>query len=201
MKLLLMKKKDGFTLIETLIVIGILIFIGLAIANFQVDIFRFNTTTQSGLSTNFEIRRTFKNFTADMRTASPSSTGAFPILEASSSTLTFYANIDSDIAVERVRYFVSSSTLWRAVLKPTGSPLSYSGTEAVNGVVTGVLDHSVFFYYKEGNVSTSTLLFSPIDPKNITLVKLLLSVDKDTNRPPSTILSETSVLVRNLKKN
>lgn len=195
----LLKKTAGFTLMEILIVVGILIFLGGALATFQVDVFRFNTTTQSGLSTNYEIRRTLKNFTADLRTASPSSVGAFPLGEMSSSSLVFYANIDTDLAIERVHYFVSSSTLWRGILKPTGSPLTYSGTESLERAVTGVLNSSIFSYHATGEVSTSTLLYIPLNPQNVTLVRLSLSVDKDILKPPGTTHAETSVLIRNLK--
>ena len=184
---------------EILVVVGILLFLGGAVAAFQVDVFRFNTTAQSGLSTNYEIRRTLKNFTSDLRTASPSSVGAFPLGEMSSSSLVFYANIDTDAAIERIHYFVSSSTLWRGVLKPSGSPLTYSGTESLEGAVTGVLDSSVFSYYRTGEVGTSTLLYVPFNPQDVTLVRLSLSVDKDLSRPPGTSYAETSVLIRNLK--
>lgn len=184
---------------EILVVVGILIFLGGAIATFQVDVFRFNKTAQSGLSTNYEIRQTLKKFTADLRTASPSSVGSFPLAETASSSLTFYANIDTDPAIERVHYFVSSSTLWRGVLKPTGSPLVYSGSETLETAVTGVLSDSVFTYYTTGEVGTSTLLYVPVNQQNVRLVHLSLSVDKDPLKPPATTYAETSVLIRNLK--
>lgn len=194
-----LKKTGGFTLIEILVVMGILLLLGGALVTFQVDVFRLNITTQSGLSTNYEIRRTLKNFTANLRTASPSSVGAFPLAEMASSSLVFYANIDTDPAIERVRYFVSSSTLWRGVLKPSGSPLSYSGTETLETAITGVLDSNVFSYYATGEVGTSTLLYVPVNPQSVRLVRMAVSVDKDPDRPPAISYAETSVLIRNLK--
>lgn len=193
----------GFTLIETLVALGIFVLIAGILANFQVDTFQYNAQTQERLSADHDIRQALKKITADVRAAGPSNTGAFPIAQAASSTLTVYVNTDSDSLIERVRYYVASGDLKRAVLKPSGSPLSYSGAESETTLVSHIINPNgeIFSYYNSSYSGTTSPMYQPVNPLSVRLVKINVSVDKNTARPPEAIFGETQVSIRNLKDN
>ncbi len=193
----------GLTLIELLITLGILVIIGGVLANFQVDTFQYNAQMQERLSADHDIRQALKKISADARAAMPSSSGAFPVAQAASSTLTIYVNTDSDSLIERVRYYVTGGTLKRAVLKPSGSPLGYAGTESETILVSYITNPSgnIFSYYNSSYSGTTSPMYQPIDPLSVRLVKVEVSVDKNSARPPGAISGETQVSIRNLKDN
>lgn len=193
----------GLTLIELLVTLGILVLIGVALANFQVNTFQYNAQMQERLSADHEIRQALKKITADVRVAAPSNTGAFPVVEAASSTLTFFANIDKDVLIERVHYYVTSGKLKRAVLKPSGAPLTYSGTESETTLVSYITNPggNIFSYYNSLYSGTTSPMYQPINPLSVRLVRVQISVDKNSARPPGAISGETQASIRNLKDN
>src|SRR3990167_8115972 len=118
--------KKGFTLTEIIVVVAISSVIFIAVFNFGNSIFSFNSNAQKNLSAQTDARRVLKNIVKELRSASPSSLGSYPITLASTSTLTFFANIDSDSYKEQIRYFLSGPELKRGVIKPSDSPLTYN---------------------------------------------------------------------------
>ena len=67
-----------------------------------------------------------KTMVSEIRTASTANTGAYTIGLATDSALTFYSDTDNDGLKEKVRYFITGTTLQKGLTKPTGSPLSYN---------------------------------------------------------------------------
>lgn len=198
-----MSTTQGFTLMEFLVALGIFVMIGGLLANFQVDTFQYNRQTQERLSADHDIRQALKKITADVRAAGPSSTGAFPIAQAASSSLTLYANVDSDTLVERVRYYVTGGVLKRAVLKPTGAPLGYTGTESETTLVSFITNPNgnIFSYYGASYSGTTSPMYQPVNPLSVRLVRVMMTVDQNINRPPDAVSGETQVSIRNLKDN
>src|SRR3989344_5539756 len=117
--------KKGFTIIETIISVFILSLIVVSAATFQKDVFSLNFSLQNSLNAQLDARHVVKIMVAELRKASPSALGAYPIALASSTAITFYSDVDSDGVKDRVRYFLSGSTIKRGVLAPSGSPLAY----------------------------------------------------------------------------
>ncbi len=190
------------TLIEVLVVVGIILLIFPSIINFFVDSFSFNRFISDGLSAQGEARRAFKTMVAEIRTASPSSLGAYPLSEATSTSFTFYSNIDTDAYKERVRYYLQGTTLMRGVIKPSGSPLTYNpGSETVTELVHGVATTSVFSYYDENYTGTTSPLALPVDLLSVRLVKILFTVDTSSTTAPGPLIFTTQVSMRNLKDN
>ncbi|MBI2030652.1 prepilin-type N-terminal cleavage/methylation domain-containing protein [Candidatus Kaiserbacteria bacterium] len=200
----LRSSESGFSLIEILVGIGIFTLIGIAIYTFQRDVFSLNRVIVSNLSVQDEVRRTLKIMSAEIRTASPSSLGAYALTQTATSSFTFYSNIDSDASKERVRYFLSGTTLKKGVIKPSGSPLTYN---PANEVVTELIHDlantatSTFTYYDEDYDGTSPPLAEPIDISAVRLVKIMLVIDKDPAALPASMTLTTQVSIRNLKDN
>lgn len=198
------KFQKGFSVIELLVAIFVLTLIGMAVFVFQKDIFFLNRFLTSSLGAREEARRTLKMITAEVREASPSSIGAYPIAEANSTSFVFYSNIDSDSLKERVRYFLDRTTLKKGVIKPSGNPLSYDpATEAISEVIHDVANGAtpIFSYYDTNYDGTTPPLGEPVDIPSIRLVKITILIDKDPLQPPAAIILTTQVSMRNLKDN
>ena len=198
--------QKGFTLLEVLVAMGIFVLIISSVVEILSFSFKSKNIIWEQLSTQNEGRKTVNDFINELRTAAQSSIGAYSIAAANTSTVTFYSNIDTDSWRERVRYFLSGTTLKKGVLKPSGSPLAYN---AANEVVTDIVHDianrtsSVFYYYGEnynGVTNTSTLSY-PIDLTKIRVVGIKLRMEENPNLSPAPLMVEGKTEVRNLKTN
>ncbi|MCL5795738.1 MAG: prepilin-type N-terminal cleavage/methylation domain-containing protein, partial [Patescibacteria group bacterium] len=85
--------KRGFSLVEIIIVIAIATAIFLAVFNFGNSIFSFNSNAQKNLSAQTDARRVLKTMAKELRSASPSSLGSYPVALASSTAITFFNSL------------------------------------------------------------------------------------------------------------
>ena len=141
---------------------------------------------------------------AEIRTASPSSLGAYAIIQTETSSFTFYSDIDSDSLKERVRYFVEDATLKKGVIKPSGMPLTYNPIdEIVSDLVHDIASAATltFSYYDTDYDGTTQSLVEPINISAVRLIKITIVIDKDSQVPPGPMMLTTQVSIRNLKDN
>lgn len=191
-------------MIEVLVSVGIFTLIGLAMYSFQSRIFSLNTMISSDLAAQTEVRRAFKTMSSEIRTASPSSLGSYPLSETATSSFIFYSNIDADSYKEQVRYFLQGTTLKKGVIKPSGAPLVYNPmyevvTELIHHVVNATT--SVFTYYDTNYDGTTQPLTEPIDISTVRLVKVTVFVDENTEDQLRSHTFTTQISMRNLKDN
>jgi len=197
------KQFRGFSLMEILIVMGVLVFISVVVANFQTNVINFNISTQNSLTAQTDGRRVVKTIVAELRNVSPSALGSYPIEAAGTSTLIFYSDADKDGQRERIRYFLNNRTLQKGVIKPSGNPVGYTGAETVTTLVSDLANNPgpIFEYYDTSYSGTSLPLTQPVNILNVRLVKITVYIDKDPNRSPATIIFTSQVTLRNLKDN
>lgn len=198
------KKRNvsGFALIETLFGIVIFVLIVGALTLFSRNVWTYNSFISAGLVDTNEGRQILKTMISEIRTASTSDTGTYVIGQAGTSSFTFYSNIDSDILKEKVRYFLSGTTLQKGITKPTGSPLSYNSlNEKIFTLAENVRNTTIFEYFDENYDGTTTPLSFPINIPSVRLVKITIAIDQDPNRPPAETIFSTQVSLRNLKDN
>ncbi len=197
-------KNFGFTLVETLVALGIFLVIALLLANFGKSIFFLNGSLQSNLSAQTDAQRIVKAMVFELRSASPSSVGAYPIASVSTSSLTFYSDIDKTTYKEQVRYFLQGSNLIKGVTEPSGSPLTYNlANEKQQTLLHDVISTStpIFDFYDSNFTGTSSPLSYPVNIPSIRLVKITVTIDRDPNRSPTSISVTSEVTLRNLKDN
>ena len=198
------KNSAGVTVIELLIVIFILTSVGLAIFAFEADIFSLNAVLSGGLSSQNEARQALKKMSAEIRSASISSTGSYPLAETDPASFSFYSDIDDDGLKERIRYFTDGATLKKGILKPSGSPLSYNpANEQIQEIVHDLNNQSlpVFSYYDTNYDGATLPLTAPINISTIRLVKITIIIDKNLTRAPGPLTLTTQISIRNLKDN
>ena len=202
-KVVTVSPSKGFSLVEMLVVIGILGIVGLALSNFQVDVWRQNAAQQSALEAEGELRNTLRQFMHDVRGASQSNTGSYAVELASNTALTIYSDVDGDVNRERVRYRLVNGTVTRGTTKPTGSPASYlDANESIQTMVRSVATATTRFDYFDGSyMGTTSPLTVPVDHSRVRFIRFTIAVDKDPSLPPAAITMTGSAVVRSLKDN
>ncbi len=201
------KTNQGMTLIEIMIAMAIFVVIVILVNGFQGKVFKLNNILQSSLSIQQNARKILRPFAEEVRSATISNIGAFPISIATPNMIEFYSDNDNDGLKEKIRYFRDGDEFKKGVVKPSGNPYSYNeNDEDITGVVSGIVNGAndpVFQYYDgsyDGNPESLPLTY-PIALTEITLVKTTLKVDLDVNEDPGPIEISTQATFRNLKDN
>jgi prepilin-type N-terminal cleavage/methylation domain-containing protein len=200
-----LEQNTGFTLIEMIVVLFIFILLLQGITTLFSDTFSANTALTGNLSAQGEVRKAFTSMVADIRSASPSSSGAYTIDTASSTYFAYYSDIDNDGLKEKIRYFLTGKTIKAGVIKPTGSPPVYNpSNEKISTLINDVVNagsQPIFTYYDNAYDGTTAPLNSPISIPAVRLIKINVLIDHDSSRQPAAISFSTQVSIRNLKDN
>jgi type II secretory pathway pseudopilin PulG len=204
-KPLFIKQTTGFTLIETIVVLFIFILLLQGISTLFTDTLRTNTALTGNLNAQMEVRKAFASMVASIRSASPSSNGAYTIDTASSTYFAYYSDIDHDGLKEKIRYFITNKTLKIGTIKPVGSPPVYTpADEKITTLINDVVNtgsQPIFTYYDNSYDGASAALGSPINITAVRLIKINVLIDHDQLNSPAAISFSTQVSIRNLKDN
>ncbi len=186
------------TLIEAMVWIAVLVIVFEALGLTLTYFYRTNRYALEQASAVTSGQRGLEQMVKVIREAAYSSQGAFPIVSIDDDEFIFYADVDSDALIERVRYYVSGTELLRGIIDPSGNPPDYAGAESVSNVASYVRNSSlgapVFTYYDElGNEIT--------DYDNwayVRFVQVALIVNVDANSLPNQLTLTSSAALRNL---
>ncbi|MDP3792187.1 MAG: hypothetical protein Q8Q89_00445 [bacterium] len=190
----------GFTLMETLITVGIVSGVLIVISFFGLELYQFNFFLGESLQAESDVQRVFKTMIAEMRSIGQSANGSFAIDQASSSSFSFYSDIDGDGLAEKVRYFQETGNLKKGTIEPFGSPAVYDpASEKISDFVSYVVSGNIFSYYNGDYDGTQPSLSYPIDPSVIRLVKVKLIVDRDPTVLPLPVEFSSFINIRNLR--
>ncbi len=197
-------KNKGFSLVEVVVTIAIAGGIFVAVLQFGQDIFSINSAAQANLTAQSDGRKVVKTMVKELRSTSPSSLGAYPIASVSTSSITFFSNVDSDNLKEQIRYFLQGTELKKGVIKPTGNPLTYNpGNESISVMIRDIKPTTtpIFYYYDQNYSGTTTPLGSPYNIPAVRHIKISVPIEKDINKLPGLIIVVSQVTLRNLKDN
>lgn len=191
--------RSGFTLVETIVVIAatalILVTLGVLLSYF----YRTNAYTLEQSIAVGQARRGVEDAVRYMREASYGSDGSYPIQSVASSSITFYANVNSDPAIEQVTYTLIGDTLYRAIAEPTGTMPSYVGAVgATTTVATSIVNDPttpIFRYFD----NTGAELTAPVNVSKIAYIETTLVIDTNLNRAPVSFTLTGGATLRNLK--
>ncbi|MBP6855293.1 MAG: prepilin-type N-terminal cleavage/methylation domain-containing protein [Candidatus Pacebacteria bacterium] len=199
-----MNKQKGFTFIEILVTVAVVGLIILVSSSLNKDVIVFSRIFQSGLNAADEARKILRPMANEIRSASPSSAGAYPIESATATSFIFFSDIDSDGDKDRVRYYLSGTTLKKGVINPSGNPAVYSSMSEVNTDIVHNIQNGatpIFLYYDAYYDGTTNPLPDPVSISSIRLIKINFIIDSDLNKLPSATTISTQVSFRNLKDN
>lgn len=195
----------GMTLAETLVVVGIFIIISGAIMAFGADIFSSTSAVSGSLETAYQAQVLLKNILKELRSASPSISGGYPIAQVSSTSISFFVDTNNDGASEKISYYISSSTLYRSIIHPDVPSQSYNPLQAkITTLATNVRndnDHPIFEYYGDSSQDSGSPMTYPISISEVRMIRVVLSLDVDPKRSPLPITYSINASLRNLKDN
>lgn len=195
------KGNKGFTLVEILISMAIFVGIAFIMGTFMNSILNYQLLFTQQLSGEQEIQTTFAAMIPEMRSMIPSALGGYPIGQVSTSSITFYGDIDSKGVADQVRYFLSGTTFKKGVIVPTGSPLAYNaGSEVVSDMIHNVVaSTSLFTFYDANYTGSESAMASPVTISNIRMVQATVSVKDPSKTVPLT--SSIEIVPRNIRTN
>lgn len=189
----------GFTLVETVVVIAITALISITLGSLLSYFYKTNAYTLEQTAAVGQARKGVESAMTNLREASYGSDGSYPIASAATSSITFYANIDNDLYVERVTYILINKTFYRTIAEPSGNPLSYANaTVSTSTIATSVINATstpIFTYFDEAGAQLS----SPVNISNITSIKTTVIVDVNVNRAPVAFTLTGGATLRNLQ--
>jgi type II secretory pathway pseudopilin PulG len=191
-------RNRGFTLIETVVWIAIFTASMVAITTSVIYFYRTSNYAIEEATALTSVQHGMDAMVRVIREAAYSSVGAYPVISMASSSFTFYANTDTDSLVERVHYYLSGTNIYLGVLKPTGDPASYTGTETVSLVASDIKNASsstdLFTYYDLNGAQMSDLT----KIADLRFVTINITADIDPNRAPTNTQLRSSATLRNL---
>ena len=197
--------KKGFTLLELLVALGIFLLLIVPISAILINGFKYNSVIWDQLEAQNDGRRAIREVADVLRKAENSSLGGFPIVSAGNNDLTVYANVDNDSYREKVRFWLDGTILKKNIIKPSGNPLSYSGTgtttELSHYVVNIAKNFPLFSYYDTNYTGVESSLSVPLSVTAIRVIKIDLELEKNPDKTPVPLRVENMVQVRNLKSN
>jgi len=193
------KKTKGMTLIEVIVTLAILvasmgIFTLLFLRSWEMHKFSFSVAEMQVKST-----QALGGMVDTIRNARQADNGAFLLASVDDNELVFYADVDTDSDVERVRYSLSGNIITQEVRNPTGDiPPQYpSGYEMASTVLSDVRNtgsEPLFRFYD----NTNTELTGNFSVNDVTMVSVYTHFDEDENNPPDSMEIQSFASIRNL---
>ncbi|CAN5764503.1 hypothetical protein BH11PAT2_BH11PAT2_03280 [soil metagenome] len=193
-------RSRGFTLVELLTVISILTVVMLALTSIIRSFYINNEYLLERTASLDSSRRGVSDSITTIREASYGDDGSYPIAEAATSSITVYANVDSDSPVEKVRYYLLGSNFYKTVYEATGTPPVYSATPVSTTTIATYVRNTattpLFTYYDSSGTQLST---TSTNLASISSVQVSLLVDLNPNRAPNVFTLTQSATLRNIR--
>jgi type II secretory pathway pseudopilin PulG len=196
--------KRGFSFVEAIFVLAIMAVVGIAAWTFQHDVFFLNSVLESSFGAESDARNVVKQFASEARTISQGSDGSYPIVKATATEFSFFADINGDGLKEKVHYFLSGNQLERGIIKPSGNPPIYSASLETSAIIVSDVANAgsaLFDYFDSSYNGTGAPLTLPAQIESIRLVRMTIIIDKSSFRSPAPLRISTQVSIRNLKDN
>ncbi len=192
------KRACGFTLIETLVWIAVLVSATLATGSTLLYFYRTNAYAMEQASAVTSAQRGLENMMRTIREGAYSSQGAFPVVSIAAHDFVFYADVDDDTLIERVHYYLSGTNLVRGIVDATGNPPDYTTaevastlTEYVRNTTQGI---TTFRYYDE----LGTEITNYTNWTSVRFVTVTLGVNINLVTLPNQFTLASSAAIRNL---
>lgn len=201
----MMKRRDGFSIFEVLIVSALFALVILAVASLRGNLDVLENLINQKLQSRADLAQTLQIFVTELRSAGPSSLGGYPIETAATSSIVFYSDIDKDGLFERVRYSFASGTIQKGIIEPAGNPLAYAtSSETTTTVVNYVVPQAsttIFTYYDTNYTGSEAALVPPISVSDVRIVKISIYADVNPETSPAPVFFTNTVNIRNLRSN
>lgn len=198
-----MKCRPGYSLLEVMISVVLVVTIFVIIVSALVRALRDNRAQQSALAAVDNAHQIVRSTVSLIRQTASSPTGAYPIIAATNTSLTFYTANGN--VVQQARLFLDGTSLKLGRIQPDGNGLYTTLPETVTTLLTGVYNGSqpLFQYFDKNYTGTNTAAnpMTTIAINSIRLVRMTVIFDDNLAAPPAASTIELQAQLRNLKDN
>lgn len=196
-------RQQGLTVVEIIIGAGLSLILLTALLRFLVVGFPLARVTYVQVQSTETARLQLKRISKSLRELRQSDTGSYALAAADPQRIIFYANVDADALTERIRYELAGTNLQRGIIKPTGSPLTYTSASEVVTTVTAHVQNGAapIFTYYNGDYPAVTTPLNPVDVTEVAYIDFSLVIDADPAVDPPPVTVSSQVQLRNLKTN
>ncbi|MEK7176952.1 MAG: hypothetical protein AAB719_01490 [Patescibacteria group bacterium] len=199
-------KKNGYSLVEFVFAVVMATVIVFIVTIFAKNAINFNSSSQSSMNAIFESRKILSTMVSELRSTAPSAMGSYSIESAATSSIVFFADVNSDDISDRIRYFLDPNTraVQRGVILATGEPPGYTVAETFSTIVSDIgngASTALFDYYDGNYAGTTSPLSIPVNIASIRMVKITIKVERDPNKPSELMTFSSQASLRNLKDN
>ena len=190
----------GFTLIELMIAIAVLVIMAAAISAFFITLYKEQASDIARIKRIGVAGETIETMSGEIRKMNRAENGIYPLEIVQEQTLVFYSDIDNDGLTERIEYSLNGTILEKKLIEP-GASLDYSGTETVTTIADGIRNGTepLFKYYDENYTGTEDSLSEPINITSVKIIEIILDINADEKNISSPLRVETKIHPRNLK--
>lgn len=200
------KRNRGLTLIELLIAIAITSIIGVGIVSLQYLLGQNQVAITTSYKSIEDANYASNMLSKELRRASQSETGSYPLATTDDQNIVFYSDYDLDGRIEKIQYQLNGSTLTKTITEPTGSPPSYPDSAAQSSTISDLIRNGSepIFYYYNGNYPTDTQnnpLAAGVRLSNTRAIGIHLRVNTNANDGPKDFVINSLVNIRMLKDN
>jgi len=189
-------KNNGFTLIEITVVMSIFILIFILGSNFIVTTLQSTRFTSDQGEAIIQARKAIDNISKDVREASSSERGDYPISYMTSQNFIWYGDVNNDGLAEKINYLVYGTDLLRVVTAP-GASNNYPDSEKSTTTIAYYINNqteAIFKYYDADNNETAII-------NEVRLINVSLKINVTPAVAPNDYYVETDIQLRNLKDN
>ena len=179
----------------------------IAVGTFEVNVFSYQGSISSSYQTAQSAQIMLKTMLVELREMSPGANGSYSLIKAATSSVSFFSDPDGDGITEQMTYSLVGTTLYKAIINPTGSSPSYvynPANQSTTTLVTNVRNASstpLFQYFDTNYNGTSSPLTIPVTTTAVRLIKVSLTLDIDPKRSPLPVTYTIQASLRNLKSN
>ncbi len=188
------------TYIETIVWIAVFTSATIALGNSLVYFYHTAHYSIEQSSAIASVQHGMDTMIRTIREAAYASDGAYPIISLANNEIRFYAHVNEQSPyVQKVRFYVSTTSLMQAITEPSGDPPAYGATETVSKLADYVrniaLATSTFTYYDENGARMTDLTRIG----SVRFVTMNVIVDVNVNDQPTQLVLRSSTALRNLR--
>ncbi len=191
------KCKNGYTLVEILVVVFIMMMALFVGADYIINGFRSTTFNIEQEDAIVNARNAVNIFTKEIRGANTSDNGSYTLDTIADQEFIFYSDINDDNSMEKVRYYLDSgdNELMKDVIA-AGPARDYSQATTTSIIARYINNQSepIFTYYDSNGATTTAII-------DVRMIGISLKVNVTPSRAPNDYYIVANVTLRNLKSN
>ena len=198
--------RSAFTTIEIIVASTIIAILSIGVLSLQYLLTTNQLTTINSYLNVDQTNASIASLIRELREARNSDAGAHPLVTLEDNQIIFYSDIDYDGDVERVRYTLTSQTLEKGVINPTGFPITYPVESErvfiITEYITNISDPLFTYFNQDWPEDTINNPLPEVNRLSDTrLIRILINLNTNPNYQKQEYVLESFVNLRSLKRN